>query len=335
MAVRNTRLSTYMLFWLFFFTFVCIDGEHLLRYIVTASQTRVSLLWASEAFDMVKSRKSIKKQLTTITSRNMHAKRRKARLQVSQIVGFLKHLTVPKLEKDLRTCLKVHPWRGSSFVNFLTVHYVDGEVDVEAMEEFYRLQGWLSDYMFDTSDTSVFNDTPNAEFYRKLATNQPHLVDWLLQATPTQIVQFRNVMTDLELYAEHWDELKNGRPGLDIFNHKYDDDSSVSAHVRHRKSVKSRQPALAHKVVHRDFHASILHWLTFEEDHTRADHLHRLVKLLQSAKSQVHNAVGSRVSRRHHENIAKIRSAISGKRIRPVKVAPSVGTKSSESKAAF
>jgi len=49
------------------------------------------------------------------------------------------------------------------------------------MDVFYKMQSWLSYYMADTSDISSFNDTPNAEFYRKLAANQPHLVDWILQ----------------------------------------------------------------------------------------------------------------------------------------------------------
>ncbi len=49
------------------------------------------------------------------------------------------------------------------------------------MEKFYRLQGWLAPYMADTSDASVFNDTPNSEFYRKLCESQPHVIDWVLQ----------------------------------------------------------------------------------------------------------------------------------------------------------
>ena len=65
------------------------------------------------------------------------------------------------------------------------------------MEKFYKFQGWLAGYMADTSDTSVFNDTPNADFYRKLAVHQPHLVDWLIQAPPDMVKNFREIVTEL------------------------------------------------------------------------------------------------------------------------------------------
>ena len=55
---------------------------------------------------------------------------------------------------------------------------------LQAMDVFYKVQGWLTSYMADTSDTSVFNGTPNADFYRKLAHSQPHLIDWILQVSP-------------------------------------------------------------------------------------------------------------------------------------------------------
>ena len=283
------------------------DCERLLKCIVSASQARSSLIWAGEAFDVLKSRPDILRQMSTRYSHNVFSERRRAQLNVRNILAYLKTLTVPKLEKDLRACLRSHPWRDDSFINFLTVHCADGEVDVHAMEEFYRLQGWLADYMADTSDTSVYNDTPNADFYRKLAVNQPHLVDWLLQAEPSQITQFRNIMTDLELYAEHWHELQQGREGLDIFNRKYEEAQQLPLNsIKRRRSTRTRRPALAHKVVHRDFHASILHWLTFEQDSSRSEHMHRLVEFLQVAGKQVNKAVSSRASRRHERNVEVI-----------------------------
>lgn len=139
-------------------------------------------MWASEIFAESKTRGSI---LATLSEKEgshaVFAERRRKTLTLNTILEYLKSLTAPKMDKDLRVCLRNHPWRARAFLTFLKVHCVGGEVDVRAMEEFYRMQGWLSDYLSDTSDTSVFNDTPNADFYRKLAANQPHLIDWLLQ----------------------------------------------------------------------------------------------------------------------------------------------------------
>ena len=58
------------------------------------------------------------------------------------------------------------------------------------MDTFYQLQRWLSEYMADTSDTSFFNDTPNAEFYRKLTIDQPHILDWLIQVRHFAVLVF-------------------------------------------------------------------------------------------------------------------------------------------------
>ena len=69
------------------------------------------------------------------------------------------------------------------------------------METFYELQAWLADCMTDTSDTAPFNDSPSAEFYRKLAVNQPYLIDYLLQANPDQVSQFKQVVHQLGLYV--------------------------------------------------------------------------------------------------------------------------------------
>ena len=43
------------------------------------------------------------------------------------------------------------------------------------------MQAWMTSYLADTSGTSVYADTPSADFFRKLAHNQPHLIDWLLE----------------------------------------------------------------------------------------------------------------------------------------------------------
>lgn len=113
----------------------------------------------------------------------------------------------------------------------------------------------MAEYMADTSDTATFSDTPNAEFYRKLAKFQPELADWMLQvrntpplhvwhwgaaiaprsrplylqlkylfvvttccqASPDLFAKFREVFNDLELFSEHWHELNEGRDGLRIF----------------------------------------------------------------------------------------------------------------------
>ena len=58
------------------------------------------------------------------------------------------------------------------------------------MSTFYRLQEWMAEYMADTSDTSTFSDTPNAEFYRKLAKFQPELADWMIQVRSASLHMF-------------------------------------------------------------------------------------------------------------------------------------------------
>ena len=123
-------------------------------------------------------------------------------------------------------------------------------------------------------------------------------------------MQFRNIMTDLELYSEHWHERLQGRKGLDIFNKKQNGQQG--------KGIRSRRPAFAHQVISRDFLPSVLHWLTFEADTDRSDHMYVFIKFLHTSGKQLYRAVTSRARQismntlgklviKHHQVRARLR----------------------------
>ena len=346
-------------------------AARLLDCILSATQSRSSLLWASEVFDEARrhhyeiyklasqaSRKlspgSHASVVPADAARNAFAARRNQEVKASAVVKFLQRLQRPQIKKDLRECLKVHPWRAGVFSNFLTVNCVEGEVNVKvrsrwpffqsqvfflapcsttqlywhtllaftccfyglfvkAMEKFYKLQSWLSNYMSDTSDTSVFNDTPNAEFYRQLTSGQPHLVDWLFQARPEQVEQFRCVMTELELYSEHWHELREGREGLEIFR---ENSRKIRGKLESRRlkklNAKTAAKRTASDVVHRDHLPSILHWVLFNK-HAAANmgQLRDMVSMLHDSKGHSIIAMKSRISVRHQKTISRIKQLLS------------------------
>ena len=307
----------------------CGAADRLLTCILGATQSRVSLQWASEVFDHQRRHRtkmlklaSIKlKRLASIRgekgvaakpskeSQNVYAARRREKVTTAFALKFIKSLREPQIRKDLRTCLQVHPWRAYAFSNFLTVNCVEGEVNVAAMEKFYRLQDWLAAYMSDTSDTSVFNDTPNAEFYRKLVVTQPHILDWVLQANPDQVTQFREVLTELELFTEHWHEVKEGRPGLEAFRQNSEASKRVNRAIR-----KGKPPPAAEQVIFRDHQPSILHWLIFDNHEGRMQDLRSLVAMLQQSGGYAPIAMKSRMSMRHQESMAQINRLLRGGR---------------------
>jgi len=143
-------------------------------------------------------------------------------------------------------------------------------------------------------------------------------------------MQFRNIMTDLELYSEHWHERLQGRKGLDIFNKKKNGQQG--------KGIRSRRPAFAHQVIARDFLPSVLHWLTFEADTDRSDHMYAFIKFLHTSGKQLYRAVTSRACQmsintisklviKHHQVRARLRErhettvhaqAVQGPRVHPV-----------------